>query len=63
MVFKYFVISVLVSIQAVSQIGGQLTKEKEEKAKRDKELAKVVIRKEDVELIVCNNIMLLIEGE
>ena len=39
-------------------MGGRLTKEKEEKAKRDKELAKVIIRKEDVEIIVrsvCHN--------
>ena len=34
------------------EIGGRLRKEKEEKAKRDKELAKVVIRKEDVDIIV-----------
>ena len=41
----------------MSEIGGRLMKEKEEKAKRDKELAKVVIRKGDVEIIVSKIIV------
>ena len=41
----------------MSEIGGRLMKEKEEKTKRDKELAKVVIHKGDVEIIVSKVIV------
>ncbi|CAM1301868.1 HYPK (predicted) [Pycnogonum litorale] len=37
---------------AISMIGSKRSKETEEKAAREKELAKVIIKKEDVELIM-----------
>ncbi|XP_033098136.1 huntingtin-interacting protein K-like [Anneissia japonica] len=45
-------ISSALTVAAIAALDDKLAKEKKAKAEREKELAKVVIRKEDVDLIV-----------